>query len=512
MLLSKSLICVYELLSESCPVVVYAGTVDFRCPTLNSSHDIDNEQENRVNDAKEESDSDNGNASGTVRRSTRRKAKAELGSPAPDRRTYGYQHRYNHHHSHHQHTHHHQHRRSDHAPYHYYATASLGETIPAVSPPTTTTTVHHQLKPPPPPPPPPSPSTIPQEQVDPPKAPRSAFICFRDSKRQEILKKHGISKGSDNTLKSYALKWRKLSPSERGHWDEQARNDKLRFVREKAAYKGTWAIPKRRAKKHPLAPKRPMSAFLSFSRGRRSQVKEENPDMSNTDVSQLLGELWRNATEEEKAPYREKELKERSAYKEVIKKWRAEQAKQEVVAHGTSRSSAQQQAKKTKKKTPPNLMEPPMIATAPAPSGMMTSLDHLYKDPILEDAPHGSASSSTNRPAFRASPPYGYTHQQHHPPYRYSPYRGSNYFHAEAYHPAATWPFEDILDQADETNNHNNDPLPVVPTRMPPPQTSHDDYPVTGAPATTGGGQYSYRSSYFSDYINMPPYSSRYNI
>ena len=51
------------------------------------------------------------------------------------------------------------------------------------------------------------------------------------------------------------------------------------FVREKEQYKGEWSIPKRRAKKHPGAPKRPMSAFLKYSQSRRGKVKEDNPDM-----------------------------------------------------------------------------------------------------------------------------------------------------------------------------------------------------------------------------------------
>jgi hypothetical protein len=69
-----------------------------------------------------------------------------------------------------------------------------------------------------------------------------------------------------------------------------------------------------------------MSAFLKFSQRRRSSVKERNPDMSNTDVSRLLGEMWRNASPAERAPYVEEEEKERAAYKAEIQKWRNEQA------------------------------------------------------------------------------------------------------------------------------------------------------------------------------------------
>ena len=53
-----------------------------------------------------------------------------------------------------------------------------------------------------------------------------------------------------------------------------------------------------------------MSAFLKYSLSRRKAVKADNPDMNNTDISRLLGEMWRNAHEEEKRPYIEEELKE----------------------------------------------------------------------------------------------------------------------------------------------------------------------------------------------------------
>jgi len=151
-------------------------------------------------------------------------------------------------------------------------------------------------------------------------------MCFSAWKNEE-MKRNGEVVSKKDAITHVAHAWRSLSETERAYWNEEERNDKLRFVREKAAYKGPWDMPKRRAKKHPLAPKRPMSAFLKYSQTRRKEVKEENPDMSNTDISRLLGEMWRNASPKERAPYQEQEEKERAVYKAEIAKWRADQAR-----------------------------------------------------------------------------------------------------------------------------------------------------------------------------------------
>jgi hypothetical protein len=60
-------------------------------------------------------------------------------------------------------------------------------------------------------------------------------------------------------LNIVAEEWKNLSDKDRAIWDEESRDDKVRYVRAKAAYKGPNLVPKRRAKKHPMAPKRPMS-------------------------------------------------------------------------------------------------------------------------------------------------------------------------------------------------------------------------------------------------------------
>jgi hypothetical protein len=75
-----------------------------------------------------------------------------------------------------------------------------------------------------------------------------------------------------------------------------------------------------------------MSAFLKYSQTRRAKVKKDNPDMGNTDVSRLLGEMWRNASPKERAPYVEQEEQERAIYKENIKKWKDEQARMDAAS------------------------------------------------------------------------------------------------------------------------------------------------------------------------------------
>ena len=67
----------------------------------------------------------------------------------------------------------------------------------------------------------------------PPKPPRSAFICFTDAKKKEILSKSSMENNEDYSdekvvLNIVAKTWKDLNEAERAYWDEEARNDKLR--------------------------------------------------------------------------------------------------------------------------------------------------------------------------------------------------------------------------------------------------------------------------------------------
>jgi hypothetical protein len=117
--------------------------------------------------------------------------------------------------------------------------------------------------------------------------------------------------------------WKTLPQEEREQWEELARRDKARYEMEKTMYTGPWKVPaKKRSQKDPNAPKRPMSAFLSFSNSKRSQVKNAHPNIGNAEVSRILAQMWKDAAEDERKDHIDKEFKLRQMYKVAIAEWR----------------------------------------------------------------------------------------------------------------------------------------------------------------------------------------------
>ena len=124
----------------------------------------------------------------------------------------------------------------------------------------------------------------------------------------------GSAKISDIS-KYMAEKWRALGEEDRAKWDEMARKDRKRYEEEVALFPGQIPRPKQRPKKDPNAPKRPMSSFLAFSQKYRGTVRQNDPTVSQKDVSKRLSEMWKDCPEDEKKEFTEQEVKAREIYK-----------------------------------------------------------------------------------------------------------------------------------------------------------------------------------------------------
>lgn len=68
-----------------------------------------------------------------------------------------------------------------------------------------------------------------------------------------------------------------------------------------------------------------MSAFLSYSQEMRPKIRDIHPELKNTEISSILAQQWRAASEEDKRPHIEKELRQREKYYEDMAKWKADE-------------------------------------------------------------------------------------------------------------------------------------------------------------------------------------------
>jgi len=104
-----------------------------------------------------------------------------------------------------------------------------------------------------------------------------------------------------------------------------AKVDRERYDREKAAYKGPWKVAN---VKDPTAPKKPMSAFLAFGNERRRAIADANPNLNGTEISCLLSKLWRECDKDVKQAYRQREHRERQAFRKRRAEWERQKKRQ----------------------------------------------------------------------------------------------------------------------------------------------------------------------------------------
>jgi len=127
-----------------------------------------------------------------------------------------------------------------------------------------------------------------------------AFTLFCDFHRYQ-------DKDPKAKEKNPAKIWKAISNEEHEFWIERAK--------EKNSDIGA-SSPKANC-----VPKKPMSAFLFFSKEHRKFIMRKHSHMKFENISKAVSDMWVNATDEEKAPFLQEAQKDRERYAQEMEKW-----------------------------------------------------------------------------------------------------------------------------------------------------------------------------------------------
>ncbi len=78
----------------------------------------------------------------------------------------------------------------------------------------------------------------------------------------------------------------------------------------------------KKKKKDPSEPKRPTTAFFFYTASIREEVKAKNPGKAVGELSKIYGQMWADLSEEEKAPFQEKNEKDKERYATEMEAWK----------------------------------------------------------------------------------------------------------------------------------------------------------------------------------------------
>jgi len=187
----------------------------------------------------------------------------------------------------------------------------------------------------------------------------TAYMYFSTAKRAGIKDANPDASFGD-IARLVSDEWKKLDDSGKAEWAEKAKKDKLRYEKEMKDYTPpsddddsdgeTDKKPKaKRAKKDPNAPKRPMNAYMLYSNSVRAKVREENPELSITDVSKEIGARYKKLGADEKAKLKAKVDSAMEVYKKEMAAYETSKPKEEK----KQKAKAVESKKKKKKKPEP---------------------------------------------------------------------------------------------------------------------------------------------------------------
>ena len=145
--------------------------------------------------------------------------------------------------------------------------------------------------------------------------------------------------------------WRGMSDKDKKKYIELEKTAKENYLKQKEEYERNApskpAATKKKEKKTKEAkknsgPKRAWPPFFFYQQDRREVLKKENPDKTHKNIVSMLGEEWRNLSEEKKQPYVDKSLEDQKRYeKEKNAAVKESKSEQQMIKEKEQKKSAE---------------------------------------------------------------------------------------------------------------------------------------------------------------------------
>ena len=169
-----------------------------------------------------------------------------------------------------------------------------------------------------------------------PKRALSAFMIFSNANRARVKEENPDAKFGE-MAKLLSVEYKNLSKDELAELDKKVEKEKKRYEREMENYKPPAGYEDsnstkgkgKKKKKDPNAPKRATTSFMYYSTKMRPIIKEEKPDIKFTEMGKLIGEKWRELSDDDKKEFEELANKDKKRYSDQMAKYTAKKQSEE---------------------------------------------------------------------------------------------------------------------------------------------------------------------------------------
>lgn len=141
--------------------------------------------------------------------------------------------------------------------------------------------------------------------------------------------------------KKCSARWKLMTDEQKSRFVEMSNGDKHRYESEMARYNPpSGECSRKRKKRDPLAPKRPLSAFFLFCQEERPKVREERPNASISEIAKVMGEKWSKIDAERKKSYEEEAIRAKASYDKEAAAYREKIQQEQAAAAAAAAASA----------------------------------------------------------------------------------------------------------------------------------------------------------------------------